>query len=435
MERFLYFHDYLKYLFIDTVVFDYSVKEPMALDIPVFILEIGSGTIKLLAGYELNARPVILHVMQSEYHRVLMQDKIVDPNKTTQLIKKLIRDMEIHLGKKCESLHVILPPNHLEVFHGEKRTNTVDPNGIIHPMDIHNLHSMFQKEFVGTNVAQVCIVPMSYQIDGDKYSINPPIGEQTSNIVLQAYVQYILSSFFQGILQVMEAVGIKVKRYILDSQGIADIIETQYKDFVATYVLIDHGANQTNLNLVSQHKLIRSETLETGSEQLTAIIANRFGIALNDARLLKEKFGYETRQQIFDGIIYQQNGILIRQSNFNQVIKEFYDQLIEEMMIVLQEYRVDKETMDLTDMKFVLVGGGAALPGITTLLKSLGQGQGVEKPYIRTIGARHTQTLSLLGGLRFSYRYTLVEDDVRIFTRIERQPPSAKRRFVNYDEE
>jgi len=276
---------------------------------------------------------------------------------------------------------------------------------------------------------------MSYQIDGDKYSINPPIGEQTSNIVLQAYVQYILSSFFQGILQVMEAVGIKVKRYILDGQGIADIIETQYKDFVATYVLIDHGANQTNLNLVSQHKLIRSEILETGSEQLTAIIANRFGIALNDARSLKEKFGYETRQQIFDGIIYQQNGILIRQSNFNQVIKEFYDQLIEEMMIVLQEYRVDKETMDLTDMKFVLVGGGAALPGITTLLKSLGQGQGVEKPFIRTIGARHTQTLSLLGGLRFSYRYTLVEDDVRIFTRIERQPPSAKRRFVNYDEE
>jgi cell division ATPase FtsA len=407
----------------------------MALDIPVFILEIGSGTIKLLAGYELNARPVILHVMQSEYHRVLMQDKLVDPNKTTQVIKKLIRDMEIHLGKKCEAIHVVLPPIHLEVFHGEKRTNTVDPNGIIHPMDIHNLHSMFQKEFVGTNVAQVCIVPMSYQIDGDKYSINPPIGEQTSNIVLQAYVQYILSTFFQGVLQLMEAVGIKVKRYILDGQGIADIIETQYKDFVATYVLIDHGANQTNLNLVSQHKLIRSETLETGSEQLTAIIANRFGITLEEARMLKEKFGYETRQQIFDGMIYQQNGIVIRQSNFNQVIKEFYDHLIDEMMMTLQEYRVDKETMDLTDMKFVLVGGGAALPGITTLLKPLGQGQGVEKPYIRTVGARHTQTLSLLGGLRFSYRYTLVEDDVRIFTRLERQAPSAKRRFVNYDEE
>ena len=134
-------------------------------------------------------------------------------------------------------------------------------------------------------------------------------------------------------------------------------------------------------------------------------------------------------------MIYQQQGIVIRQSNFNQVIKEFYDHLIDEMMMVLQEYRVDKETMDLTDMKFVLIGGGAALPGITILLKPLGRGQGVEKPYIRTVGARHTQTLSLLGGLRYSYRYTLVEDDVRIYTRLERQPASAKRRFVNYDEE
>jgi cell division ATPase FtsA len=407
----------------------------MTNDIPVFILEIGSGTIKLLAGYELSSRPVILHTMQTEYQRILAQDKLVDPLKTTQLIKKLIRDMEIHLNKKCESLQVVLPPNHLEVFHGEKRTNTVDPNGIIHPMDIHNLHSMFQKEFVGTNVAQASIVPMNYQIDGDKFSLNPPIGEQTSNIVLQAYVQYIQAVFFQDVVKMFEGVGIKVKRYILDAQGIADIIETQYKDFVSTYVLIDHGANQTYLNLISQHKLIRSEVLETGSEQLTAIIANRFGISLVDARQLKEKYGFETREQIFDGMIYQQQGIVIRQSNFNQVIKEFYDHLIDEIMMVLQEYRVDKDTMDLTDMKFVLVGGGAALPGITTLLKPLGRGQGVEKPYIRTIGARHTQTLSLLGGLRYSYRYTLVEDDVRIYTRLERQPASAKRRFVNYDEE
>ncbi len=407
----------------------------MTNDISIFILEIGSGTIKLLAGYELNAKPVILHIMQSDYQRIIAQDKLVDPTKTSLLIKKLIRDMEIHVGKKCDSIQVVLPPIHLDVFHGEKRTNTVDPNGIIHPMDIHNLYSMFQKEFVGNNVAQVSIVPMGYQIDGDKYSLNPPVGEQTSNIVLQAYVQYIHHHFFQEVFSMFESLGIKVKRYILDAQGIADVIETQYKDFVSSYVLIDHGANQTYLNLISQHKLIRSEVIENGSEQLTAIIANRFGIQLNEARQLKEKYGFETREKIFDGMIYQNNGIVIRQSNFNQVIKEFYDQLMEEMMMVLQEYRVDKETVDLTDMKFVITGGGASLPGIVTILKTFGRGQGVEKPYIRTIGARQTQTLSLLGGLRFSYRYTLVEDDVRIQTKLERQPLSTKRRFVNYEEE
>ena len=52
----------------------------MTNDIPVFILEIGSGTIKLLAGYELSSRPVILHTMQTEYQRILAQYKLVDPN-------------------------------------------------------------------------------------------------------------------------------------------------------------------------------------------------------------------------------------------------------------------------------------------------------------------------------------------------------------------
>lgn len=407
----------------------------MANDLPTFILEIGSGAIKLLAGYELNSKPVILHIMQSEYLHVIRQDKFVDPNRLNQIIKKLIRDMEIHVNQKIESIEVVLPPIHLEVFHGEKVTNTVDPNGIIHPMDIHNLHSMFHKEFVGANVAQASIVPMNYQIDGDKFSLNPPIGEQTSNIVLQAYVQYIDAVFFQDVVHLFENIGVRVKRYLIDAQGIADIIETQYKDFIPSYILIDHGANQTYLNLISQHKLIRSEVIETGSEQLTAIIANRFGISLIEARQLKEKYGFETRQNIFDGIIHQFQGIVIRQSQLNQLIQEFYDHLMSEIMMVLQEYRVDHETMDLTDMKFVMTGGGSALPGIHTLFKPLGKGQGIEKPFIRTIGARHTQTLSLLGGLRFSYRYTLVEDDVRIYTRLERQPVKAKKRFVNYDEE
>lgn len=407
----------------------------MTQELPLFILDIGSGSIKLMAGYELNARPVVLHVMQSEYVPIIAQEKLVDPTKTGQMIKKLLRDMEVFLNQKIGQIHVMLPPIHIEVFHGEKRTNTVDPNGIIHPMDIHNLHSMFQKEFVGTNVMQAAIVPMTYQIDGEKFSLNPPIGEQTSNIVLQAYVQYLHAEFFKEVQKLFHSIDVKVKRYIIDAQGIADIIETQYKDFIQSYVLIDHGANQTYLNLISQHKLIRSEVLETGAEQLTAIIANRFNLSLNEARALKEKYGYETREKIFDGIIYQQQGILIRQSLLNQVIKEFYDHLLEEMMLTLQEYRVDQEPVDLTDMKFVLTGGGASLLGILTLLKPLGKGQGVEKPYIRTIGARHTQTLSLLGGLRYSYRYTLVEDDSRIAARIERQPPSSKKRFVSYDEE
>jgi cell division ATPase FtsA len=407
----------------------------MSNEVGIFVLEIGTGTIKLLAGYELNSRPVILHVMQSDYDHIIAQESLVDPTKTAQVIKKIVRDMEIHLNTKCHALQVIIPPIHLEVFHGEKTTNTIDPLGVIHQMDIHNLHTLFRKEFVGNNVTQATIVPMTYQIDGDKYSLNPPIGEQTSNIQLQAYVQFVHSGFFQTVVKMMESVGIRVKRYMIDAQGIADIIETQYKDFVPTYVLIDHGANQTYLNLISQHKLIRAEVLETGAEQLTAILANRYGIGLNEARKLKETYGYETRQGIFDGIIYQQEGVVIRQSAFNQVIKEFYDHLIAEMMMVLQEYRVDKDTVDLTDLKFVLTGGGSALPGIATLLAPLGKGQGIEKPYIRTIGARRTQTLSLLGGLRFSYRYTLVEDDFRIFTRLERQSPSTKRRFNDYDEE
>jgi cell division ATPase FtsA len=407
----------------------------MSKDFSTLIIDIGTGSIKMMVGNELSGKPVIVHVIQSEYFDIVQKNQLMNPSKVAQVIKSMYQDMITHFGYTFDHIEVVIPAINLDVYHGEKITNTVDPNGIIHPMDIQNIHSMFSKELVGPNVMQVCIVPVNYQIDGMKNSINPPLGDVTQNILLQAFVQYIDREFFTAIINIFQVIQIPVKRYVLDGQGIADMIQTQHKDFYTSYVLIDHGANQTFLHLISQHKLIRSEVIESGSEQLTSLIANRFDISQSQARQLKETMGYEQRQQVFDGLIYQDKNVFIRQSAFNEVIEEFYQSLITEMNMLLAEYRVDQDTVDLTDMPLILVGGGAHLKGIQKLLSTLGQGQGIEKPFIKTVGARNVQMLSTLGGLRFAHRYRIVEDDVRHHIRLERQNPLPKRRFVNYDEE
>jgi cell division ATPase FtsA len=401
---------------------------------PTLIIDIGTGSIKMMVGTEISSRPVILHFVQSEYRQIISQEKLVDPTKTAQLIKKMLRDIDVHFGEKMRNIQVVIPPMNLEVFHGEKRTNVIDPNGVIHPMDIHNVYQMFFKESAGTNVTQASLVPVSYQINGGIISVNPPIGEITNNIVLQAFVQFVQTAFFNEVVNMFKLIEVPVRRYILDGQGIADMIETQHKDFPMAYVLIDHGANQTYLHLISQHKLIRSVLIESGGEQLTALIANRFNLPEAEARQIKEKFGYDTRASIYDGWIVNQPDLKIKQSQLNAVIKEYYDHLLDDMNLLLKEYQVDGNKMDLTDMKFVLVGGGGNLIGMQELLSGLGQGQGVEKPWIKTVGARNIQVLSSIGGLRFAHRYKIVDDD-RQNIRLTRQTPHPNRRqFNDYDE-
>ncbi len=406
----------------------------MIQDQTTLIIDIGTGSIKMMVGTEISSRPVILHYIQSEYRQIISQERLIDPTKTAQLIKKMIKDIDVHFAEKMRNIQVVIPPMNLEVFHGEKRTNVIDPNGIIHPMDIHNVYALFLKESAGSNVTQACIVPVAYQINGGVISVNPPIGEVTNNIVLQAYVQFVQTAFFNDVVNMFKLIDIPVKRYILDGQGIADMIETQHKDFSVGYLLIDHGANQTYIHLISHHKLIRSVFIESGAEQLTALITNRFNIKEDEARQIKEKFGYDTRASIYDGTIINQPDLTIKQSQLNAVIKEYYDQLIEDMNVLLKEYQVDGNTMDLSDMKFVLVGGGGNLIGIQELLSGLGQGQGLEKPWIKTVGARNIQVLSSLGGLRFAHRYKVVEDE-RQNIRLTRQSPNPNRRqFNDYDE-
>jgi cell division ATPase FtsA len=399
------------------------------------IIDIGTGSVKMLVGYELSAKPVILHTMQSEYFPLISQEKLVNPEKTFEVIKNMYHDMKVHFGHGFDQIQVVIPPIQLDVYHGEKRTNTVDQNGIIHAMDIQNVHSMFSKEIVGTGLTQVCIVPVSYQIDGDKTSTNPPLGEITQNIVLQAYVQYIKSEFLQEIISLFRQLNIPVKRYILDAQGIADMLESQYQEYPDTYVMIDHGAQLTHLNLISQHKLIRSNALDNGSEQLTQLIAFRFQIDVDEARRLKEVFGYERREQVFDGVIYQKDALMIKQSQLNEVIEEYYKLFVEEVNSRLKHYEVDKKMNDLRDLPLIIVGGGSNLIGLKTLLNEVGQHQGIDKPYIKTVGARRIQLLSSLGGLRFAHRYKVIEDDVRHHVKLERESSSPKRRFTNYEDE
>ena len=73
--------------------------------------------------------------------------------------------------------------------------------------------------------------------------------------------------------------------------------------------------------------------------------------------------------------------------------------------------------------------------GIETLFASMGLGLGVQKPFIKTVGAHTLKSMSTLGGLRFAHRYRLIEDDVRRPISITRELSSQKRNFTNYDEE
>ncbi len=404
-------------------------------DKPILILDLGSGSIKALVGYELTNRPVILHALESDLMPIFRREKIVNPQILATTLKRMIRDLEVHFGFPFEHLEVVIPSLDLEVYHGEKTTNTVDPHGSIHPMDIQNLQSMFQKEFVSGNVAQVCLVPVAYTIDNQHVSINPPIGEITTNILLQAYVQYVHKTYFESIKAIFDMAQIPVKRFSLDGQVVADLLESQQKDRPSVYVLIDHGAHVTSLHVISHHKLIRTARIETGSEQLTTHIANRFNITLDDARALKHRNGFDPRSSMFNGLIYAQAGVTIRQEQLNDVMKEFYEPLVDEMNHLLQFFDIDQTIQDIRDLPLVMIGGGSQLSGFDLLMARLGVMQGIERPFIKTIGARQLKSLTTLGGLRFAHRYKVIEDDVRRHIELSRTTPSQKRNFTNYDDE
>ena len=91
---------------------------------------------------------------------------------------------------------------------------------------------------------------------------------------------------------------------------------------------------------------------------------------------------------MFNGLVYAQAGLTIRQEQLNDAIKEFYEPLVDEMNHILQFFDMDQTTQDIRDLPLVMIGGGSQLTGFDVLMSRLGIGQSIERPFIKTIGAR-----------------------------------------------
>lgn len=130
-------------------------------------------------------------------------------------------------------------------------------------------------------------------------------------------------------------------------------------------VMLDFGANSTDMSILSEGYLVFSQSIAIGSDALTQAIMNKFGFQYQRAEEFKRNYG--VAEGVLEGKIYN-------------VLSPIIESIMVEVRRGVEFYK--SRTLSIAPSDYLLSGDGALLPGLAEYVsKSLGVQASIANPW------------------------------------------------------
>ena len=384
----------------------------------VAIIEISNTFIRLIIGGSIDGEPVIIQKVESPISGLISRGEVLDEQKLVSILSELrtINDERTHLTYELNDVTLVIPPIGLEIFESEKTTNVVSPSSIIEKLDISNVISLVQKESIESDKVIVDVVPDYFRLEGDRYSIEPPIGDTSNSVHVHAKVHVMLRKYADTYKRLVESAGMRVRRICVSPYAISTYAREQgvNKD----YILVDMGAQITNITLVGNHAPIATTHILIGGNDLSFAIAEKFNCTEEQANNLKEVYGRFEHALAFkpcllNSVNQEGENASYYPEDLDHVIELFFrdnyfKQIDNALMTMLKDY-----PQEVLKLPLVVTGGFSKLRGLEKMMKERYSEQEVKFLDSDVIGVRHPKYIALVGGLMCATHYKGALSDQR----------------------
>ncbi len=383
----------------------------------VAVIEISNTFIRLIIGGSIDGQPLVIQKVEHPISGLISRGEIYDEQKIVSILSELktIQDEKTHSIYTLDNVTVVIPPIGFEVFDSEKTTNVVSPSSVIDKLDISNVISLVQKETFPSEQVVVDVVPDYFRLEGDRYFIEPPVGEISNSLYVHAKIHVMPRKYVDAYKSLVESAGMRVRRICVSPYAL--MTYTQSKVNVKDYILIDMGAQVTDITLVNNHAPILSTHILIGGNDLSFAIAEKFGCEIDKANELKEKYGRFEHQLAFKptlvSVNQDGNDIDYYPEDLDHVIDLFFrDNYFKQIDNALTSMLKDLPA-EILKLPIVICGGFSKLRGIEKLVKEKYREQEVIFLNSDVLGARHPKYLPLIGAIMVATKYKGALSDQR----------------------
>jgi len=160
-------------------------------------------------------------------------------------------------------------------------------------------------------------------------------------------------------------------------------------------VMLDFGANSTDMSILADGNLVFSQSIAIGSDSLTQAIINKFSFDYQRAEEFKRSYGVV--ENVLDGKIYS-------------VLSPIMESIIIEVRRGIEFYK--SRTLASAPTDYVLNGDGALLPGLKEFIaKTLGVNVFIAVPWNNIVIDEKFKDIVMKGGPSYSVAIGLALKD------------------------
>ena len=384
----------------------------------VAIIEISNTFVRLIIGGSIDGEPVVIQKVERPISGLISRGEVLDEQKIVAILSELksIEDEKTHLIYDLNDVTLVIPPVGLEIYESEKTTNVVSPSSIIEKLDISNVISLVQKEPIESDKIIVDVIPDYFKLEGERYSIEPPIGDTSNYVYVHAKVHVMLRKYAETYRRLVQSAGMRVRRICVSPFALSTY--ARKKGIAKDYLLVDMGAQVTNITLVGNHAPICTTHILCGGNDLSFAIAEKFNCSVEDAHKLKESYGKFEHKLAFKPVLFSsmsEEGLKVNyySEDLDHVIDLFFrdnyfKQIDNALMTMLKDY-----PPEVLKLPMVICGGFSKMRGLEKLAKEKYSEQEVIFLDSDVLGVRHPKYLPLVGGLMCATHYKGALSDQR----------------------
>ena len=383
-------------------------------------IEVSDTEVRLAVGYVKNNKVNLIHVAERPIRGLVSHGEIVDFQTLSSIIASMkeFKDETTKEKITINEVTLVLPSLGLNVFQSVKTSNIVSPYSQIAQIDIENVVSLVQKEAIPGGSEIVDIIPDSFILERGRSFINPPINEKSNNITIKAKIHTLPTRVIQDYKRLLDNARMKVRRMCVSSYAICELAKYT-SDIPDSYILVDIGADVTNLSLIGNSSPFETINVMSGASDLITSISNKFGLSYFDALELLKKYGLDERELTYKPVIATSmtNGLETKHDpeSLNSLIRQFFN---EEFF-----YKFDNafETLmkgypdNVKNLPIVFTGGLTKMFGFEGLVKNKFE-TNASLHYLEPecIGARDTSFSAIIGAIFASSKYKGTLSDTRV---------------------
>lgn len=287
-------------------------------------------------------------------------------NSLSRAISKAVDQTQKSFDLEIGLVRVNLSDTHLTCIDGNGK---IKINEVVTSDDIDKVLESASAITTPTNKEKLHTFKKRFIINGDHIVDNP---EDMKAEVLESKVHIVTvsSASVRNIENCLKQCDLMVDRIVLDPIANSEAILTQ-EEKDGGVCLIDFGAGVTSYSVFQEEGIVRSGIISMGGDDVTQEVAFAFNTSLEEAKRLKEDYGYAKSsaikgEQFVEFVQATKDSHYLSSFQLSEVIEEAYIDILSTLKNELRHHNLEANIKS----GFVLCGGGAQALGCEELVRT-----------------------------------------------------------------